>query len=151
MWLHLRRTGFCTRQESPTCETFSAFATKTWCLCQSSNRQTSLSKQRSNTPCGPFFFFDNNPAEDPAVDKGDFPFAMYEDDHVTIRLYRARLTQVGQSRTPIVVVFKREVKLAWAFNGKSSSSAIFFSQRLISPTSSTFEAPRLASTPSSCM
>ena len=110
MWLHLRCTGFCNQQESTTCVTFSTLTAKSSFFRQSSNSQTSLSKQRSNTLYGPFFF-DNNPADNLTVNKDEFSFAVYEDYHVTICLYRTRLTQVGQSRTPIVVVFKREVKL----------------------------------------
>ena len=35
-------------------------------------------------------FADNNLTEHPALDEDAFPFAVYEDDHVTVRLYRTR-------------------------------------------------------------
>ena len=112
MWLHLRCTGFYTQQESTTCVTFLTFSSKSRFLQQSSNQQTSLSKQRSNTLYGPFFF-DNNPADNLTVNKDDFSFAVYEDYHVTICLYRTRLTQVGQPMTSIFVDFNLAVELAW--------------------------------------
>ena len=112
MWLHLRCTGFCNQQESTTCVTFSTLTAKSSFFRQSSNSLTSLSKQRSNTLYGPFFF-DNNPADNLTVNKDEFSFAVYEDYHVTICLYRTRLTQVGKPMTSIFVDFNLAVELAW--------------------------------------